>query len=102
LTSDNLYRDRWGILNRETGDRITTDRDGNVYRRNEQGNWDLRNNGAWRPVNDAAQRQSLEHQEQQHDRGLTRMQNFQRAFGGTSGIGRWNVGSLRELASRRR
>ncbi len=99
---NNIYHDRPGILDREPSERVTTDREGNVYRRNTQGNWDERHDGAWRPVNGTPHRQNLERQEQLHDRGMERSQNFQWARRGLFGGERWNGGGPRELASRRR
>ncbi len=99
---NNIYRNRSGVLDREHIERITTDRDGNVYRRNTLGNWDARRNGAWTPVNNTAQRQDLEKQEQLHDRGAVRSQNFQWSRSGIFAGHRTNVGGLRELVSRRR
>jgi len=99
---NNLYRNVPGVLDREPVERVTTDRDGNVYRRNVQGNWDERRDGTWKPVNNTAQRQNLERQEQQHDRGLVRSQNFQSVRSGIFGGDRLSWGGLREYASRRR
>jgi hypothetical protein len=99
---NNIYRYRAGILNREHAERITSDRDGNVYRRNEQGNWDQRSNETWKPVTGTAQRQDLERQEQLRDRGAVRSQNFQWLHGGIFGGSRLNGSGLRELAIRRR
>jgi hypothetical protein len=83
--NNNIYRERQGVFNRN-GERVISDRNGNVYRRDGQGGWQQRQSGAWRPVNDKAQRQNLERQEQTHDRGMMRTQNFQMSRGGFGGF----------------
>ncbi len=80
-SENNIYRNRPGVLRREPAERVTTDREGNVYRRNAQGSWDERRDATWKPVNNA-QRQNLDRQEQLHDRALVRSQSFQWARGG--------------------
>jgi hypothetical protein len=82
---NNIYRNRPDVINRETSSRILTDRDGNVYRRNERGEWEQRQGGTWRPVENTRQRQNLERQEQQHTRGQIRTQNFHMSRGGIFG-----------------
>jgi hypothetical protein len=73
------------VINRQTPARIVTDRDGNVYRRNATGQWEQRQGGTWRPVENNRQRQNLDRQEQQHDRGQMRTQNFHMSRGGIFG-----------------
>lgn len=84
--NNNIYRGRQGILNRNGNERIITDRNGNVFRRDGRGGWQQRQTGAWRPVNDQAQRQNLERQEQMHNRGMIRSQNFHMSRGGFGGF----------------
>jgi hypothetical protein len=83
--NNNIYRDRQDIAGREFQGRVTSDRDGNVFRRNAQGSWEQRQGGTWRSVNNNSQRQNLDRQEQQHDRGMMRTQNSQMARGGFFG-----------------
>jgi hypothetical protein len=88
--ANNIYRDRQGVFNRNGSERVISDHNGNIFRRNGQGGWEQRQSGAWRPVNDQGQRQNLERQEQMHNRGMTRSQNFQMSrgsFGGFRGGG---------------
>jgi hypothetical protein len=84
--NNNIYRERQGIFNRNSNERVISDRNGNVFRRDGQGGWQQRQSGAWRAVNDQAQRQNLERQEQMHSRGMTRSQNFQMSRGGFGGF----------------
>jgi hypothetical protein len=58
---------------------ITTDRSGNVYQRNTQGQWQQRQQRQWQPVNNSQQVQNLNRQQQMRDRGQMRTQNFQSA-----------------------
>ena len=81
----NIYRERQDVFNRGNG-RITTDREGNVFRRDGQGGWQQRQNGAWRPVNNEGMRQNLERQEQLHNRGTIRANNFQLSHGSFGGF----------------
>jgi hypothetical protein len=86
--TNNIYRDRPGIVNRHGNERVVTDRNGSIFRRDGQGGWQQRQAGGWRPVNDEGQRQGLERQEQLHDRGMIRTQNFhmsREGFGGFRG-----------------
>jgi hypothetical protein len=99
---NNIYRIRQGVVDRETPASLTTDRDGNIYRRNAQGGWEQRQEGAWRAVNDGRARANLETQERQRDRGLMRSRNFQMVHDGIFGGGRPGDGGLRNFAGRRR
>ncbi|HXB12447.1 MAG TPA: hypothetical protein VNZ45_10700, partial [Bacteroidia bacterium] len=63
---------------------ITTDRQGNVYQRtapnttnNNNAQWQQRQQGQWKPVQNNTQTQNLNQQQQMHDRGQVRTQNFQ-------------------------
>ncbi|HMG81830.1 MAG TPA: hypothetical protein VK559_02230 [Ferruginibacter sp.] len=67
---------------------ITTDSRGNVYQRtpaaatntnntNNNAQWQQRQQGQWRPVQNTTQTQNLNQQQQMRDRGETRTQNFQ-------------------------
>jgi len=65
-------------------ERVTTDREGNVYQRNQGTNgaqWQQRQQQQWRPVDNSHSNviQNLNRQEQQRDRGEMRTQNFQRS-----------------------
>jgi hypothetical protein len=85
--NNDIYRDRQGVFNRGGGSgRLMTDRDGNIFRRDGQGGWQQRQNGNWRSVDNAGTRQNLERQDQMHNRGVMRTQNFQSARGGFGGF----------------
>jgi hypothetical protein len=68
---------------------ITTDRQGNVYQRtpatttpattnsNNNAQWQQRQQGQWKPVQNNTQTQNLNQQQQMRDRGEMRTQNFQ-------------------------
>jgi hypothetical protein len=63
---------------------VTTDRQGNVYQRvpattnNNNAQWQQRQQGQWKPVDNNNQAaQNLNRQQQMHDRGEARTQNFQ-------------------------
>jgi hypothetical protein len=56
---------------------VVTDRSGNVFQRNTQGQWQQRQQRQWQPVNNNQQVQNLNRQQQMHDRGQVRTQNFQ-------------------------
>lgn len=61
---------------------IYSDRQGNVYQRGDQGQWQQRENRQWRPVTGNAQPdviRNLNRQQQMRDRGELRAQNFERA-----------------------
>jgi hypothetical protein len=58
---------------------ITTDRQGNVYQRNTQGQWQQRQQRQWQPVNNNQQVQNLNRQQQMQTRGQVRTQNYQQA-----------------------
>jgi hypothetical protein len=58
---------------------ITTDRQGNVYQRGNQGQWQQRQQRQWQPVNNSQQVQNLNRQQQMQNRGQVRSQNFQQA-----------------------
>jgi hypothetical protein len=93
---NNAYRGRAGVSTggfaggggvrgggdvRGGGGNLFADRDGNVYRRNEQGQWEQRVNRAWSPMGGRA---DLQRQQDMRSRGQVRTGNFQRAsnFGG--------------------
>jgi hypothetical protein len=92
---NNVYRGRTGVSTggfaagggvrgggiRGGGGNVFADRDGNVYRRNEQGQWEQRVNRAWSPVGGRA---DLQRQQDMRFRGQIRAGNYQRAsnFGG--------------------
>jgi hypothetical protein len=109
--NNDIYRDRQGIFNRGGSGRVMTDRDGNIFRRDGRGGWQQRQNGAWRSVDNAATRQNLERQDQMHNRGMMRMQNFRShstfggfrggGFGGFHGGGGFRGGGFRGGGGRR-
>ncbi len=67
---------------------VFSDRQGNVYQRGGQGQWQQRQNRQWAPVNNGRSDviRNLNRQQQMRDRGEMRAQNFERArpnsFGG--------------------
>ncbi len=64
--------------NRNQGSIITTDRQGNVFQRNQNGAIQQRQGSSWQPVNNNSNAaQNFNQQQQQHDRGQQRAQNFQ-------------------------
>jgi hypothetical protein len=65
--------------NRQQGGNITTDRDGNVFQRNSNGQIQQRQGTQWQPVDRSRNNviQNLNSQQQMHDRGQMRVQNFQ-------------------------
>jgi hypothetical protein len=59
---------------------VVTDREGNVFQRNQQGQWQQNQQRQWQPVQQAQRPQvvqNLERQQQMQQRGETRVQNFQ-------------------------
>lgn len=98
--NNNVYRGRMGVVARPRTDAgafgrpggwrqgynpVFSDRQGNIYQRNAQGQWQQRMNRQWAPMgNRPMVRQNLERQHVMQQRGQVRMQNFQRAnnFGG--------------------
>ena len=58
---------------------ITTDREGNIFQRNNNGQFQQRQENQWRPVDNNRNNvmQNLNNQQQMHDRGQQRSQNFQ-------------------------
>ena len=93
--NNDIYRDRQGVFNRGGSGRLMTDRDGNIFRRDGQGGWQQRQNGSWRSVDNAGTRQNLERQDQMHNRGVMRTQNFQSARGGFGGFRGGGFGGFR-------
>ncbi|HEV2479360.1 MAG TPA: hypothetical protein VGS79_06840, partial [Puia sp.] len=111
--NNNVYRGRPGVINRPFNSRgrmatpggfathggyragynpVFSDREGNVYQRNMQGQWQQRMSRQWTPVgNRPMVRQNLERQRYMGQRGLVRMQNFQRA----TNFGASHVGGMR-------
>jgi hypothetical protein len=63
------------------GNSIYSDRQGNVYQRGQQGQWQQRQNRSWSPVNNSRPEviQNLNRQQGMRDRGAMRTQNFQRS-----------------------
>ncbi len=60
------------------GSVITTDRQGNVFQRNQNGSIQQRQGNSWQPINNNNNAvQNLNQQQQQHDRGQQQFQNFQ-------------------------
>jgi len=92
--NNNIYRGRQGVSPREIPQRVTTDRMGNIYRQDGNGNWQQRDGRNWAPVDNRQQQtiQNLNRQQQMRERGAVRSQNFQmsRSSGGgfRSGGGR--------------
>jgi len=68
-----------GNVNRSQGQVITTDREGNVFQRGNNGQIQQRQGNQWQPVNGnrSSEIQNLNNQQQMHDRGQMRAQNFQ-------------------------
>ena len=66
-------------MNRSQGQVITTDREGNVFQRGANGQIQQRQGNQWQPVNSNRSNviQNLNSQQQMHDRGQMRTQNFQ-------------------------
>lgn len=78
-----------GVGQQQTRPSVTTDRQGNVYQRNNQPGsnnvqWQQRTQQQWQPVNNNAQVQNLNRQQQSYDRGQQRTQNFQAARGNSA------------------
>ncbi|PWT75912.1 MAG: hypothetical protein C5B59_07675 [Bacteroidetes bacterium] len=68
---------------------VFSDRQGNVFQRADQGQWQQHQNRQWQPVNNGQTdvTRNLNRQQQMRDRGQVRTQNFERArstFGGGS------------------
>ncbi|OIR05364.1 hypothetical protein GALL_124150 [mine drainage metagenome] len=82
---------------RNRGSIITTDRQGNVFQRNPNGVIQERQGTTWRPINNNGVIQNLNQQQQQHDRGQQRFQNFQMQRGtpSTPQMSRPNSGGYR-------
>jgi hypothetical protein len=105
--NNNVYRGRAGVIARprtapgafagQGGFRagynpVFSDREGNIYRRNAQGEWQQRANRQWAPMgNRPMVRQNLERQQYMGQRAQVRMQNFQRA----TNFGASRVGGMR-------
>jgi hypothetical protein len=75
--SNNGLNNRANTQNVRSPNNVTTDRSGNVFQRNTQGQWQQRQQRQWQPVNNNQQVQNLNRQQQMRDRGQTRTQNFQ-------------------------
>jgi hypothetical protein len=106
--ANNIYRNREGVIARNSGtasnfnnrvlspgNTIFSDRQGNIYQRGSQGQWQQRANRQWSSVNNARSSvtRNLNRQQQMRERGQVRSQNFQRAssfsgmrFGGGGGF----------------
>jgi hypothetical protein len=65
------------------GNNIFSDRQGNIYQRGNQGQWQQRTNGQWSAVRNGQSNvtENLNRQQQMRARGQVRAQNFQRAQG---------------------
>jgi hypothetical protein len=72
---------RPGGVARPGGNNVFSDRQGNVYQRNQSTNqWQQRQSNSWRPVgNNPAVQQNLNRQQQMQNRGQVRTQNFQQS-----------------------
>jgi hypothetical protein len=78
---------RPGQNNQPARPNITTDRQGNVFQRSNQGQWQQRQQRQWQPVNNTQQVQNLNRQQQMQNRGQVRTQNFQQSRGNSGGGG---------------
>ncbi len=88
-TGGNNPGSRFGNNNGGNRPGIYSDRQGNVYQRGQQGQWQQRDNRSWSPVNNARPEvQDLNRQQQMRDRGQMRTQNFQRAMPSGGGFSR--------------
>jgi hypothetical protein len=58
---------------------VYSDRQGNIYQRNSQGQWQQRQNHSWQPVNNNPSVSNMNRESQMRDRGQMRTQNFQQA-----------------------
>ena len=70
---------------------IVTDREGNVYQRNANGQVQQRQGNSWQPVNGGNRNsviQNLNSQQQNHERGQMRVQNFQQQRSAPASSGR--------------
>jgi hypothetical protein len=65
---------------------VFSDRNGNVYRRNQQGNWQQRSQGNWQN-NRSGNIQNLDRNAQVRNRGAARTNNFQRSGAGAARAG---------------
>lgn len=76
-------------VNGRPGGSIYSDRQGNVYQRGQQGQWQQRQSRSWTPANNARPEviQNLNRQQLSRDRGQMRTQNFERARPAPSGGG---------------
>lgn len=77
FNNNNAFANRANSQNVRTPNNVTTDRSGNVFQRNTQGQWQQRQQRQWQPVNNNQQVQNLNRQQQMRDRGQMRTQNFQ-------------------------
>jgi len=85
---NNLYRPRPDVLTKPPAQRIYSDRNGNVYKKDGRGDWQQRDGNQWKNLtNRPAVIQHLDKQEQMHERGQMRIQNFQQMRGGSTGGG---------------
>lgn len=66
-----------GDFNRRPQNNVYSDRQGNVYERNGQGQWQQRQRREWAPVNNNNQVQNLERENQLRNRGQARTQIFE-------------------------
>lgn len=87
--NDNIYRFRRDVVSRPVPDRIVTDKRGNIFRRDGQGNWQQRDGRQWKNMNSnpGSSIPNLNRQEQSRERGIMRIQNFQQQRGGSPGGG---------------
>jgi len=67
---------------------VATDKQGNVYRQNDQGNWDQRTNSGWQQNNNANTQQQLNRDQQQRQQAQQRNNGYnQMNHGGNMGGG---------------
>lgn len=86
--NNNLYRSRPSVVSRPPAERIYSDKNGNIFRKDGRGAWQQRDANQWKSMeNRPGVIQRLDRQEQLHDRGQMRIQNFQQMRGGASGGG---------------
>jgi len=83
--------DRQGISNRAgqgIRDDIHVDQRGNIYKRTENGQWQQRQNNQWNAPGGNMNRQQLDRQFNERQRGRQQAQNFQRFQGNRGGMNR--------------
>jgi hypothetical protein len=68
-----------GAPGRPSGNNVFADRQGNVYQRAAQGQWQQRSASQWKPTSTPEVTRNLDRQQQMRDRGQVRTANFERA-----------------------